>query len=113
MKKRTLSLFLALLLATTMAIQAMAAATTTKLIPTNIPKSFPVVKMDPSFTLINFWSSTGSQNAAVDNLVNWFNATTGKQKKIYVKNVYQGAYTDIATKVQATVAARDLKNLPG
>jgi sn-glycerol 3-phosphate transport system substrate-binding protein len=55
---------------------------------------------------------TGANGVSVDNIVNWFNNTIGKQKKIYIKPIFQGAYADAIIKVQATLQSGNKKSLP-
>lgn len=112
MGKRALSLMLAFMMVLG-CLSIISEAATTKLIPTNIPKTFPVVKADPSFTQITFWhamtSTTGTQ---VENLAKWFNATEGKKKKIYVNAGYQGDYDATTLKLQAILQAKNTSQLP-
>lgn len=53
---------------------------------------------------IEFWHAmAGTNQEAVEKLVADFNATVGAEKKITVKSVYQGQYTDLKTKTTAAL----------
>lgn len=53
---------------------------------------------------IEFWHAmAGTNQEAVEKLVADFNATVGAEKKITVKPVYQGQYTDLKTKTTAAL----------
>ncbi|MGL4337768.1 MAG: ABC transporter substrate-binding protein [Turicibacter sp.] len=55
---------------------------------------------------IEFWHAmSGSNEVAVNNLVEKFNTTVGKEKGITVKPVFQGSYTDLKSKVTAGIKA--------
>lgn len=110
MKKIT-AFFCALFLFTGMTIPSWAGGT--NYLPTNIPKSFPLTKSDPSFTTVNFWYSlTGRYPVIISNICNWYNMTEGKKKKVYVKPVFQGDYDAITVKLQATMQSKNSKSLP-
>jgi hypothetical protein len=55
---------------------------------------------------------TGRYAPLVDNLAQWFNATTGKKSKIYVKDIFQGDYDAITVKIQAALQTNNVANLP-
>ena len=53
---------------------------------------------------IEFWHAmSGTNQEAVDALVEQFNTTVGAEKGITVKSVYQGAYNDLKTKTTAAL----------
>lgn len=53
---------------------------------------------------IEFWHAmSGTNQEAVDALVEQFNTTIGAEKGITVESVYQGAYTDLKTKTTAAL----------
>ena len=56
---------------------------------------------------IEFWHAmSGPNEAAVNQLVEDFNATVGQEKGITVKPIYQGAYNDLKSKVTAAIKAK-------
>lgn len=67
-----------------------------------------VVKLDPnnpvSLTLWHYYN--GAQQAAFDELVEEFNATTGKEKGIYVEGYSQGSVSDLEKAVSDSVAEK-------
>ena len=66
------------------------------------------VKLDPnnpvSLTLWHYYN--GAQQAAFDELVEEFNATTGKEKGIYVEGYSQGSVSDLEKAVSDSVAEK-------
>lgn len=114
MKQKIIALLCAMtMLACIINVPAAAGAISSQLIATNIPKTFPVVKQDPSATTVNFWHAMSGRYAVlVDNIANWYNATQGAKKKIYVKPIFQGDYNAITIKVSAVVQAGNMKDLP-
>jgi sn-glycerol 3-phosphate transport system substrate-binding protein len=115
MKKRVVALLCAMALFITIAALPVSAASSTapSYVATKIPSSFPLVKQDSKATVVNFWHAmTGNNAVYVDDIVNWFNATTGKSEKIYVKPIYQGGYDAITIKIQAVIQANIPKDLP-
>ncbi len=56
---------------------------------------------------IEFWHAmSGPNEAAVNKLVEDFNATIGEEKGITVKPIYQGAYNDLKSKVTAAIRSK-------
>ena len=66
------------------------------------------VKLDPnnpvSLTIWHYYN--GAQQAAFDQLVQEFNATTGKEKGIYVEGFSQGSVSDLEKAVSDSVAEK-------
>ena len=66
------------------------------------------VKLDPnnpvSLTLWHYYN--GAQQAAFDELVEEFNATTGKEKGIYVEGYSQGSVSDLEKAISDSVAEK-------
>ena len=57
---------------------------------------------------IEFWHAmSGPNEAAVNQLVEDFNATVGQEKGITVKPIYQGAYNDLKSKVTAAIKSKN------
>lgn len=57
---------------------------------------------------IEFWHAmSGPNEAAVNKLVEDFNATVGQEKGITVKPIYQGAYNDLKSKVTAAIKSKN------
>lgn len=57
---------------------------------------------------IEFWHAmSGPNEAAVNQLVEDFNATVGQEKGITVKPIYQGAYNDLKSKVTAAIRSKN------
>ncbi len=68
------------------------------------PSSTEIVTTIESPVTIEFWHAmAGTNQEAVDALVNQFNTTIGADKGITVKPVYQGQYTDLKTKTTAAL----------
>ena len=67
-----------------------------------------VVKLDPnnpvSLTVWHYYN--GAQQAAFDQLVQEFNATTGKEKGIYVEGYSQGSVSDLEKAISDSVAEK-------
>lgn len=67
-----------------------------------------VVKLDPnnpvSLTVWHYYN--GAQQAAFDQLVQEFNATTGKEKGIYVEGYSQGSVADLEKAISDSVAEK-------
>ncbi len=68
------------------------------------PQTTEIVTTIESPVTIEFWHAmSGTNQEAVDALVNQFNTTIGAEKGITVKPVYQGQYTDLKTKTTAAL----------
>ncbi|WP_010233022.1 ABC transporter substrate-binding protein [Clostridium arbusti] len=64
-------------------------------------------------TEIVLWHAMGGNGgAALKGIVDNFNNTIGKEKKISVKAVFQGTYQDTDTKLKAVIQANNVKNMP-
>lgn len=62
---------------------------------------------------ISLWHPMGGVNGeTVERIAAQFNETVGKEKKIKVSTVYQGANADLTKKLKAAFQANDLKNMP-
>ncbi|MHC1691525.1 MAG: ABC transporter substrate-binding protein [Sphaerochaetaceae bacterium] len=60
-----------------------------------------------------FWhSSSGLAGEAMTDLITGFNATSGTQKGIVVKEVFQGKPSDVSTKLRASLQAGRSQDLP-
>lgn len=69
-----------------------------------IPETSEIVTTIESPVTIEFWHAmAGTNQEAVDALVEQFNSTIGAEKNITVKPVYQGQYTDLKTKTTAAL----------
>lgn len=68
------------------------------------PETSEIVTTIESPVTIEFWHAmAGTNQEAVDALVEQFNSTIGAEKNITVKPVYQGQYTDLKTKTTAAL----------
>ena len=68
------------------------------------PETSEIVTTIESPVTIEFWHAmSGTNQEAVDALVEQFNSTIGAEKNITVKPVYQGQYTDLKTKTTAAL----------
>ena len=68
------------------------------------PETSEIVTTIESPITIEFWHAmSGTNQEAVDALVEQFNSTIGSEKNITVKPVYQGQYTDLKTKTTAAL----------
>lgn len=68
------------------------------------PETSEIVTTIKSPVTIEFWHAmAGTNQEAVDALVEQFNSTIGAEKNITVKAVYQGQYTDLKTKTTAAL----------
>ena len=64
-------------------------------------------------TNITWWhSNSGILGEATADLVDTFNNTVGKEKRIHVDAVYQGKASDVLTKAKAIWQGNDLEDLP-
>ena len=64
-------------------------------------------------TTITFWhSNSGVLGEALDNLVEKFNSTVGKEKNINVEAIYQGKASDVLTKVKAVSQSGKVDEYP-
>ncbi len=71
----------------------------------------PEEQAQDGVTQVEFWHSLGGINGkAVDALVDSFNGTVGKEKKIRVTSVFQG--NDVVEKLNLVAQADDTKNFP-
>lgn len=62
---------------------------------------------------ITFWHSmSDTSGTLLEQLVQRFNETTGKELQIIVKTVYQGKYSDGTTKLKAVLTSGDVAALP-
>ena len=68
------------------------------------PQTTEIITTIESPVTIEFWHAmSGTNQEAVDALVNKFNTTIGTEKGITVNAVYQGQYTDLKTKTTAAL----------
>ena len=66
-----------------------------------------------SVTTVEFWHpNSGLLADAMNEIVNEFNQTIGKEKNIVVNAIYQGKAADVATKLRASLQANRPKDLP-
>ena len=64
-------------------------------------------------TTITFWhSNSGILGEALDELVEKFNTTVGKEKNIKVVSIYQGKASDVLTKVKAVSQSGNVNEYP-
>lgn len=64
-------------------------------------------------TAITFWhSNSGVLGEAIDELVEKFNSTVGKEKNINVEAIYQGKASDVLTKVKAVSQSGNVNEYP-
>lgn len=62
---------------------------------------------------ITFWHSmSDTSGELLEQLVQQFNETVGKENQITVKSVYQGKYSDATTKLKAVLTADTVSELP-
>ena len=107
MKKKILSI-IAVGLMTAMVISGCGSSSST---------AAKTVKLDPnnpvSLTVWHYYN--GAQQAAFDELVSEFNATTGKEKGIYIEGYSQGSVSDlekaVSDAVAGTVGAQELPDI--
>lgn len=68
---------------------------------------------ETSVTEITFWhSNSGILGEAIEDLVDNFNDSVGKEKNIFVTAIYQGKASDVLTKVKAVSQSGDKSEYP-
>lgn len=72
--------------------------------------SFSSCKKEKNEKTVTFWwsSSSGSSSTALEEIINDFNNSVGKEKGIKLEGVYQGKANDNLTKIKATSSLPDI-----